>query len=503
MIDSERVKERVISREHFDKTLERVKIAKYRCLFLLMYDAGLRISEACSLCVGDVDFQKSILKIFTLKKRGDEVIRVIPMTSRLREELALYYQNLQFRKSADYWFPAGKASANLEYYNPKTAWKRFKRYFPLGKPHDCRHSFISNLIASGVDIHTVKELAGHSSIKMTEIYIHIAANQKLLAIQNLEPELTTFQKLQKRFRIRPQIEFSAEFGTVNFIVGRESEMLELIEKSQKKINILILGGQGVGKSHLIENLKIPNQNILRLDEMSSVKKTLQTMIIQILEEKQHLADVIFNDKGDDYGKIISKETIKYLTELLLEITQKHEYTIIIDDLDRIAPMGVKALEKLNGHFHIVGAARRIKIDKGSFTTNFEVIRIDVLKRADALKMIDKLSYDMTSKIENYEMYRNHIYEQTNGNPKFVYEMIERYDKEISVTSEVTRSVNHLAAIKEIDMSLPILIALSSLMILRYFGKETGETSYQFIGAIFMMFALFGRSFFNSFKRKFV
>lgn len=495
---------KTISKKHFDKVLELVETAKYRVLFLLMYDAGLRITEACSLVISDVDFKGKELSVFTLKKKsGNELIRVIPMTTRLTDELAKYYQTLKKRNKSSYWFPSGSKVSKLDYYSPYTARKRFNKYFPNATPHYCRHSFITNLINAEVDIFVVKELAGHSNIKMTQIYVHIAKNQKQLAIENLEPELTIFQKLGKRFRVRPQIEFVAEHGNVNFIVGRENEMLELIEKSDKKINILVLGNQGVGKSHLIENLKLANTNILRLDEMGTVKKTLKAMVLSVFEEKEFLADRIFGDKGKDYGKILDKETIKYLTDLLLDITQKHEFTIIIDDLSRIPPSGVKALEKLNSHFHIIGAARRITIDKSTFTTNFEVIRLENLKRVDAFKMIDKLSYNLVTKIENYEMYRNHIYEQTDGNPKYIFEMIERYDKETFVTSEVTRSVNHLSAIKEIDMSLPILIALSSLMILRYFGRETGETSYQFIGAIFMMFALFGRTFFNSFKRKFV
>jgi integrase/recombinase XerD len=503
MIQSTDSKIKYISKEHFKRTLERVKTPKYRCLFVLMYDAGLRSSEACSLQIGDVNFKESIIKVYNLKKRDIDSYRTIPMTSRLREELAIYYQNVSSRGQYDYWFEAGKKATKLEYYSPKTSWKRFKIFFPNARQHDCRHSFITNLVMSGVDIHVACELAGHSSITTTQIYVNIAMNHKRLAIDNLEPELTIFQRIAKRFQSLPQIEFSAEVGSVNFIVGREVEMMRLIEFSSKSINVLIVGSQGVGKSHLIENLKISHGNVIRFDEFGTVKKTLQMMILEILKDKQHLADRIFNEKPETYGKILDKKTIKYLTELLIEITEKHEYSLIIDDLDRIPPSGVKALEKLNNHFHIIGAARQIKIDKASFTTNFEIIRIENLKRVHALEMIDRLSYNLTTKIEDYEMYRNHIFEQTDGNPKFIFEMVERYDKETSVTVEVTRGVNHLTAIKEVDMSLPILIGLSSLMILRYFGRETGETSYQFIGAIFMMFALFGRSFFNSFKRKFV
>nr|WP_274620902.1 tyrosine-type recombinase/integrase [Enterobacter roggenkampii] len=38
--------------------------------------------------------------------------------------------------------------------------------------HEMRHTFATKLIESGADIHTIKDLLGHSTIKVTEIYVH-------------------------------------------------------------------------------------------------------------------------------------------------------------------------------------------------------------------------------------------------------------------------------------------------------------------------------------------
>jgi len=55
-----------------------------------------------------------------------------------------------------------------------------KRYLALAKlptkgysPHSLRHTFASSLVMSGVDLNTVKNLMGHSSIKQTEKYSHL------------------------------------------------------------------------------------------------------------------------------------------------------------------------------------------------------------------------------------------------------------------------------------------------------------------------------------------
>lgn len=51
--------------------------------------------------------------------------------------------------------------------------------------HDMRHSFISNLVARGVDLRTVKELAGHANITTTMKYAHLAKGQTHKAIEAL------------------------------------------------------------------------------------------------------------------------------------------------------------------------------------------------------------------------------------------------------------------------------------------------------------------------------
>ena len=55
------------------------------------------------------------------------------------------------------------------------------------------------------------------------------------------------------------------------------------------------------------------------------------------------------------------------------------------------------------------------------------------------------------------------------------------------------------------MSVPIVVGISSLMVLRYVGGEFDDDTgaYRLFGGVFMLFALFARSIFNFGKRKFV
>ena len=63
--------------------------------------------------------------------------------------------------------------------------------------HSLRHTYASWLVEKGVDLYTVKELIGHSSLSMTERYSHVGENAKTIAIRKLEKIDLDLDKVQK------------------------------------------------------------------------------------------------------------------------------------------------------------------------------------------------------------------------------------------------------------------------------------------------------------------
>lgn len=51
--------------------------------------------------------------------------------------------------------------------------------------HDCRHTFASRLVMSGVPLRVVAELMGHQTIQMTMRYAHLAESDKVAAVRKL------------------------------------------------------------------------------------------------------------------------------------------------------------------------------------------------------------------------------------------------------------------------------------------------------------------------------
>jgi len=52
--------------------------------------------------------------------------------------------------------------------------------------HDARHSFASRLVAKGVDVVTVRDLLGHTSLRTTQRYVHSGQEQRQKAVELLD-----------------------------------------------------------------------------------------------------------------------------------------------------------------------------------------------------------------------------------------------------------------------------------------------------------------------------
>jgi len=151
-----------------------------RCIFELMYIAGLRISEVVNLNTDDIDFSLNEIMIRNSKNGKD---RIVPL-GRISGE----YLKVWIKKSRN-WFKSQTGESALFLSRKK---KRisisavrvlFKRYIEKAgikrkglTPHSIRHSTATHLLEHGADIRFVQSLLGHECIETTTGYTRGVVN---------------------------------------------------------------------------------------------------------------------------------------------------------------------------------------------------------------------------------------------------------------------------------------------------------------------------------------
>jgi integron integrase len=184
---------------------------EYWMIGSLLYGAGLRLREALTLRVKDVqfDYRQLIVRngkggkdrsailpdalvaplqqhLVAVKARHEFAIRSGYAGVELPHALGRKYPSAHLEWSWQYVFPAKRPSRD-----PRSgAWRRHHVYpetlqrhvkeavkaAGIAKPVSChtfRHSFATHLLERGYDIRTVQELLGHRDVKTTQIYTHV------------------------------------------------------------------------------------------------------------------------------------------------------------------------------------------------------------------------------------------------------------------------------------------------------------------------------------------
>jgi integrase len=142
-------------------------------------NTGMRKSEVLNLRWDQVDLTHGFI-LLDITKNGER--REIPIHSTMKET----FKSISRRLDVPHVFFDSKTGK--PYQNVKrsfaTACKRAKLIdFRF---HDLRHTFGSQLVMSGIDITTVKELLGHKTLTMTLRYSHLAPSHKVKALDVLD-----------------------------------------------------------------------------------------------------------------------------------------------------------------------------------------------------------------------------------------------------------------------------------------------------------------------------
>jgi len=172
--------------EAFDEIFtEKPWVAKRdRALFTLIYGAGLRISEALSITPASVSGET--LRI--LGKGNKE--RIVPLLPIVKDEVAKYMAAVPFDLAPNLPLFRGEKGAGLVARVAQRDMESARARLQLSHtatPHALRHSFATHLLSNGVDLRTIQELLGHSSLSTTQLYTKVDMREIMKSYAHAHP----------------------------------------------------------------------------------------------------------------------------------------------------------------------------------------------------------------------------------------------------------------------------------------------------------------------------
>lgn len=191
---------RIIPREEIEQLLNymyaqenksNVKTYKYwlRDIAVIetLFATGARVYEISNIREDNVNLNTGLIRI--MGKGGKERYIQIASSEILGILKNYYRENTDAIKQSGFFFVNNRGCRYTEQ-SIRLMLKKYTRLAGIERnitPHMFRHSFATYLIEEGVDISCVQQILGHSSIKTTQIYIHVAAKKQAEILRESHP----------------------------------------------------------------------------------------------------------------------------------------------------------------------------------------------------------------------------------------------------------------------------------------------------------------------------
>jgi len=159
----------VLSEEDIVKIIKSVKNVKHKAILMVIYSAGLRISECINLKIKDIDSNRMQIRIEQSKGKKD---RYILLSAKTLEILRTYFKEY---KPKEYLFE-GQYGGTYSATSIQTFFRETVKRVGITKKvtiHSLRHSFATlpiaiGILENGTNLRYIQSLLGHSNSKTTD-----------------------------------------------------------------------------------------------------------------------------------------------------------------------------------------------------------------------------------------------------------------------------------------------------------------------------------------------
>jgi len=164
----------LLSREEVFSLFEHCLNLKHKAMLMVIYGAGLRVSEAAALKVHHID--SKAMRVFVACGKGGKD-RYTLLSEDCLVNLRQYWRAYRPQHPEGWLFPGLSKVTHVTPKSIREVFHEARRRAGITKPvsiHSLRHAFATHLLEDGATLLQVKELLGHANIQSTTIYLHLA-----------------------------------------------------------------------------------------------------------------------------------------------------------------------------------------------------------------------------------------------------------------------------------------------------------------------------------------
>jgi integrase/recombinase XerD len=182
----------VLSPEEGRRLFSALRELRYRVFYALIYDTGLRFSEALYLKAGDIDRLRGVIHVREGKGGKD---RLVKLGDRLYGMLRAYWREERLKRpcpeplTKDSYLFGSATGGRISRMGARYALASALKDAGITKrvtPHTLRHSFATAQMEAGTNLLVVQAQLGHTNITTTQVYLHVSTHLILQAPNPLD-----------------------------------------------------------------------------------------------------------------------------------------------------------------------------------------------------------------------------------------------------------------------------------------------------------------------------
>ncbi len=162
----------VLSQGEVENLINAASNIKHRAILMLAYGSGLRRQETQMIKAGAIDSARMQVHIVQGKGKKDRY-SILP-----HKALTILRQYYRLERPSYYLFePQGKKNKHMSEQALNSLVKKAAVKAGIKKQisfHTLRHCFATHLLENGVNLRQIQQFLGHTSLKTTAVYLHLA-----------------------------------------------------------------------------------------------------------------------------------------------------------------------------------------------------------------------------------------------------------------------------------------------------------------------------------------